>query len=120
MGEGGLGVEDTPSPLEKKWSVVLALDFNACYQKVTSNAYQARDIRIANRKLTKQKFTLKLSDARKLFNTGNGDIDAIMQKYSDISSCKNVHDTMIKVVQTAKWAFRVNYGEMNIRGFVGQ
>ena len=41
MREDGLGVEDTPSPLEKKWSVVLAMDFNACYQKVTSTAYQA-------------------------------------------------------------------------------
>ena len=41
MREDGLGIEDTPSPLEKKWSVVLAMDFNACYQKVTSNAYQA-------------------------------------------------------------------------------
>ena len=41
MQEDGLGVEDTPSPLEKKWSVVLAMDFNACYQKVTSNVYQA-------------------------------------------------------------------------------
>ena len=120
MRENGLGVEDTPSPREKKWSVVWAMDFNACYQKLTSTAYQARDIRIANRKLSKKNFTLQLSDARKMFNTGNGDIDAIMQKYSDISSCKNVHDTMIKIVQAAKWAFRVHYGEMNIRGFVGQ
>ena len=41
MREDGLGVEDTPSPHEKKWSVVLAMDFNARYHEVTSNAYQA-------------------------------------------------------------------------------
>ena len=41
MREDGLGVEDTPSPLEKKWSVVWAIDFNAGYQKVPSTAYQA-------------------------------------------------------------------------------
>ena len=64
--------------------------------------------------------TLKLGDAMKLSNAGNRDIDAIMQNNCDTSSCKNVHDTMIEVVQAAKWALRVNYGEVNIRGFVGQ
>ena len=110
----------TPLPPAKKVECGLGNGFQRMLpesneQRVSSIRYQD-----SKKEINQKKFTLKLSDARKLFNTGNGDIDAIMQKYSDISSCKNVHDTMIKIVQTAKWAFRVHYGEMNIRGFVGQ
>ena len=64
--------------------------------------------------------TLKLGDTRKLSNADNREIDAIMENNFDTSSCKNVHETMIEVVQAAKWALSVNYGEVNIRGFIGQ
>ena len=56
---------------------------------------------------TQKNQLLKLGNARKLCNTGNGDIDTIMQKNGEI-------------VQAAKWTLRVHYGEVNIRGFIGQ
>ena len=64
--------------------------------------------------------TLKLDNARKLSNTGNGVIDAIKQNNCHTSSCRNVHDTMIEIVQDAFWALRVWYEEVSVKGFVGQ
>ena len=64
--------------------------------------------------------TLKLGDTGKLSNAGDRDIDAIMQYNCDTSPCKHVHDTMIEVVQAAKWALSVNYREVKTRGFFRQ
>ena len=64
--------------------------------------------------------TLKLGDAKKRSNAGNSNIDAIMQNNRDTSSCKNLYDTMIEIVEAVKWALSVHYREVNIRGFIGQ
>ena len=45
--------------------------------------------------------TLKLGDDRKLSNADNRDIDATMKNNCHASSCKNVHDTVIEIVQAA-------------------
>ena len=61
-----------------------------------------------------------LGDAKKLSNAGNRDIDSIKQNNCDTSPCKNVHDTVIEIVHAAKWALRVHYRKVNIRGFIEQ
>ena len=122
MQEDEVDVDENPLlPLGTKWSVVWNVSTassgsNACYQKdVSSMKYQ-----VLKNKIDKKDKTLNLGYARKLSNTDNGDIDATMQNKCENSCCKNVHDTMIEIVQVAKWALKVLYREVNIRGFVGQ
>ena len=73
-----------------------------------------------NERANKQKNQIiSLGNAREVCNTGNGDMETIMKNNSDASSCKNVHDTMIEIVQAVKWTHRVYYGEVNNWGFIG-